>query len=293
MVNQRKAVLYALGAVGLWSTIATAFKIALTHVSPLQLLAFSSFVSFLFFFVIITLRGRIGELAACSMKEYLKSAGLGFLNPFLYYLVLFEAYSRLLGQEALVLNYTWPIVLVLLSVLILRKRINLKTVAALVLSFFGVAVIAGRGSFSSFGFSDPLGIGLAVGSSLVWALFWLFNVKDRREDVLKLCLNFAFGFIYSIIVLAVFGEMKLPVLAGSLAVVYVGLFEMGLTFVLWLSALKLAESTAFVSNLVFLSPFISLFLLHVVLGEELFFSTILGLVIIIAGILIQRYRRSD
>ncbi len=293
MVSQRKAVLYALGAVGLWSTIATAFKIALKHVSPLQLLVFSSFVSFLFFFIIIILRGRIRELTSCSWKEYLKSAGLGFLNPFLYYLVLFEAYSRLLGQEALVLNYTWPIVLVLLSVLILRKRINLKIVAALVLSFFGVFVIAVRGSFSSLIFSDPPGIGLAVGSSLIWALFWLFNVKDSREDVLKLCLNFAFGFIYSIIVLALFGEMKLPVLTGSLAVIYVGLFEMGLTFILWLSALRLAESTALVSNLVFLSPFISLFLLHIVLGEELFFSTILGLVFIIAGILIQRYRRSD
>ncbi len=134
MVNQRKAVLYALGAVGLWSTVATAFKIALVHVNPLQLLVFSSFVSLLVFLIILTLQGRIRELAACSWKEYLKSAGLGFLNPFLYYLVLFEAYSRLLGQEALVLNYTWPIVLVLLSVLILRKRINFKIVAALALS---------------------------------------------------------------------------------------------------------------------------------------------------------------
>ena len=63
---------------------------------------------------------------------------------------------------------------------------------------------------------------------------------------------------------------------------------MGLTFVLWLKALKSANSPAVISNLVFLSPFLSLFLLHFVVGEELSFITFLGLAIIIAGILLQR-----
>lgn len=119
VTDQKKAVLHALGAVALWSTVATAFKIALRHVSPLQLLCYSSLVSLLTLLAILTAQRRLRTLFTCSPTEYAWSAGAGLLNPFLYYMVLFQAYSRLLGQEALVLNYTWPIVLVLLSVVFL------------------------------------------------------------------------------------------------------------------------------------------------------------------------------
>jgi drug/metabolite transporter (DMT)-like permease len=291
VTEQKKAVLYAACAVGLWSTVATAFKIALRYMSPLHLLFLSSFVSFAAFFSILLVRGKLRGLLRCSGRELAKSAGMGFLNPFLYYLVLFQAYSRLLGQEALVLNYTWPIVLVLFSVFLLKQRISLKGMAALLLSFLGVVVIATRGSFASLRFSDPLGMGLALGSSLVWALFWLMNVKDKREAVLKLCLNFFFGTLYSAAALLIFEKLSLPALSGCLAVVYVGLFEMGVTFLLWMQALKLAATTALISNLVFLSPFASLLLLHLIIGEDIFLSTFLGLALIVAGIVLQRYTR--
>jgi len=281
-------VLHALGAVALWSTVATAFKIALRHVSPLQLLCYSSLVSFLALLAILSAQGRLRTLFSCSLAEYAWSAGAGFLNPFLYYLVLFQAYSRLLGQEALVLNYTWPIVLVLLSVFFLKQRLGPAVLAALVLSFAGVLLIATRGSFRSLRFSDPLGVGLALGSSLIWASFWLLNVKDRRDAVLKLCLNFFFGSLCSVAALGILEGFSLPVPAGGAAVAYVGLFEMGITFVLWMRAMKLAASTALIGNLVFLSPFVSLLLLHLIIGERLFASTFVGLALIVAGILLQR-----
>ena len=289
MTEQKKAVLYAVGAVGLWSTVATAFKIALRYVSPLHLLLLSSFVSFAAYFLILLVTGKLPGLFKSSRREIARSAGFGFLNPFLYYLVLFQAYSRLLGQEALVLNYTWPIVLVLLSVFLLKQRISLPGMAALLLSFLGVVVIATRGSFTSLRFSDPLGLGLALGSSLIWGFYWLLNVKDSREAVLKLCLNFLFGTLYSAAALLIFERFSLPKLYGCVSVIYVGLFEMGITFLLWLQALKTTESTALISNLVFLSPFVSLLLLHLVIGEEIFLSTFLGLALIVAGILLQRY----
>ncbi len=75
---------------------------------------------------------------------------------------------------------------------------------------------------------------------------------------------------------------------GWLAVTYVGLFEMGVTFVLWLTALKLTNNTARVSNLIFASPFISLILLANIIGEAIHPSTLIGLVLIIAGLAIQQ-----
>ena len=289
MDGERKAVVYALSAVLFWSTVATAFKIALKHATLFQLLTFSSLVSFLLLTCMLLVRRKFLLLFSFRAKDYARFACLGFLNPFLYYLVLFLAYSRLLGQQALVLNYTWPITLVLLSALMQRKRVGVKTLAALGLSFLGVVLVAlKKGTFA---FSDPLGVGLAVGSSLIWSVFWNLNVRDPREEVVKLALSFFFGSIYSSVLLVFQGGGTFPKLPGIASAVYVGFFEMGLTFVLWLRALQLSSSTPLISNLVFLSPFISLFLLHFIVGEDLAPVTFLGLVLIISGILLQRLGR--
>ncbi|HUV09194.1 MAG TPA: DMT family transporter, partial [Spirochaetia bacterium] len=286
----QRAFLYAGGAIGLWSTVATVFKLTLRYVAPLELVAFSSLVSFLVLLTLLLFQGRMGRLLSSSPREWIASAALGLLNPYLYYVVLFAAYSRLLGQEALVLNYTWPITLVLLSALLLGQPFGARSLAALLMSFAGVVFIATRGRFTDVRFSDPLGTGLAVGSSLIWALFWIYNLKDNREETVKLCLNFFFGSIYSLVtLLAIRGPLALPQ-AGWPGIVYVGFFEMGITFVLWLKAMRLARRAALISNLVFLSPFLSLLFLHLILGEELFLSTLLGLVLIVGGILLQRYR---
>ena len=77
---------------------------------------------------------------------------------------------------------------------------------------------------------------------------------------------------------------------GLLGASYVGLFEMGITFVLWLSALKLSETTAKVGNLIFLSPFLSLIFIHFFVGEDILASTFIGLILIVAGILIQQIK---
>ena len=74
-----------------------------------------------------------------------------------------------------------------------------------------------------------------------------------------------------------------------LAVSYVGVLEMGITFFIWLKALQLAPNAARIGNLIYLTPFISLLFLALVLDEKIFPSTLLGLLIIISGILLQQY----
>jgi drug/metabolite transporter (DMT)-like permease len=78
---------------------------------------------------------------------------------------------------------------------------------------------------------------------------------------------------------------------GLVGAIYVGLFEMGITFVLWLSALKLSENTAKVGNLIFISPFLSLVFIRVFVGEEILMSTLLGLALIITGLIAQQIKR--
>jgi drug/metabolite transporter (DMT)-like permease len=287
MDNQKKAYLYAMMTVLLWATVASAFKITLRFMTFFQMLLWASFVSMAALLVIILLQGKWRLLTASKKGDYLHSAVLGFLNPFLYYLILFKAYSLLPAQEAQPLNWTWPIMLVLLSTVILGQRVRFATVLAILVSFSGVLVISTRGDILGLRFSNPTGALLALSSSLIWALYWLYNVKDNRDDIVKLFLNFSFGFLFTLLAVLLFSEWTRPALPGLLGSIYIGLFEMGITFVFWLKALSLSRTTAQVSHLIYLSPFLSLFVIHFAVGEAIIPSTIIGLALIVAGVIIQ------
>ncbi|MBM3404840.1 MAG: DMT family transporter [Bacteroidetes bacterium] len=94
------------------------------------------------------------DLSTIRRKDILRSMLMGLLNPFLYYLVLFQAYSMLPAQEAVVLNYTWPVLLVLLSIPLLKQKISAFSVPAILISIAGIIVIAWRGSLAGFHFSN-------------------------------------------------------------------------------------------------------------------------------------------
>ena len=284
--------MYAGCAILLWSTVASAFKVSLRYVEVPHMLLYAALVSTVVLLVVAAWQRKLGQAFSCSPKQYLRSAALGFLNPFLYYLVLFEAYDRLPAQEAQPLNYMWPIVVVILSVPLLKQPIGRVSLAGIGVSFFGVLVISTRGDLLGFSLSDPIGTALAVGSAFIWAAFWLSNVRDDRDEVVKLLLSFVFGLAFvSAATLALAGPPPLDPrgIGGS---VYVGMFEMGVTFVLWMRALSLSRTTAQVSNLVYLSPFLSLALISVIVGETILPSSVVGLVFIIGGIVVRRFDRT-
>jgi len=288
MEKQKQAYLYAITAILFWSTMASAFKVSLRHLDFLDLLFFSSIASVLILFLILLVQNKLTLLREYSGMDYLRSVALGFLNPFLYYVVLFKAYSLLPAQEAQPLNYTWSIVLVLLSIPILKQRIGFKSILAILISYFGVLVISTRGDLLGLTLSNPTGVALALGSSVIWASFWIYNVKDKRDDVAKLFLNSLFGFAFISITLMISSKRPMFDFRGLTGATYVGFFEMGVTFVLWLRALRLSRTTAQVSNLIYLSPFVSLVLIHLIVGETIMLSTITGLVFIVAGIILQQ-----
>lgn len=286
--NQKRSFLYALAAVLFWSTIASAFKISLIYLDILPLLFYASITATAALFVYLLLLKKLSLLKTFSKKDYLRSALSGFLNPFLYYVVLVEAYNILRAQEAMTINWVWPITLVFLSIPLLHQKIRLRSILAITISFLGVFIIATQGDILGFRFSKPAGVLLALGSTVIWALFWIYNVRDKRDEAVRLFLNFAFGSVYIFAAMLFFAEKKLPSCNGILGAVYIGLFEMGVTFLVWLRALKSAKTTAHVANLVFLVPFFSLVVIHFVVGEEIFPSTIIGLLFIVGGIILQK-----
>ena len=288
MVDQRKATLYGLSAVLLWSTVATAFKLSLRYLPPAHLLLYAAAVSTVALGALLVVRGRLGAALTALRRDWRPALLLGLLNPFLYYLVLFKAYDLLPAQEAQPLNYTWAMTLALLAVPLLKQRIALRDFAAIAVSYLGVVVISTKGDLFGLHFAEPFGVALALGSTVLWALYWIYNTRSRRDPLAGLFGNFLCGLPFILLWCLLFTDLHLPPLAGLLGAAYVGLFEMGITFVLWQLALDHSENTAKIGNLIFLSPFLSLLFIQLLVGETILASTVVGLGLIVCGQLLQQ-----
>lgn len=288
MTQQQTASIFGLLAVLAWSTVATAFKISLAYLSPAQLVLYASSASLISLLSILMVQSRLKELWPALQKNWRVSLLFGAINPFAYYLILFKAYSLLPAQEAQAINYTWALTMALLAVPFLKQALKRSDIFAAVFCYFGVLIIGTRGDVLQLSFSNVGGVVLALISTLLWAIYWIFNTKDQREPVLGLTLNFAISLPLSLSWCALTGELGAIAWQGLAGAAYIGAFEMGFTFVLWLMAMKLTNSTAKIANLIFLAPFVSLFLIWSILGEAIFPSTVLGLLLILLGLLIQK-----
>lgn len=289
MSGDRQAMLFGLGAVALWSTVATAFKVALAHMSPLALMWLASLVSWALIGVLVARQGLLGQ---ALRRGWRTAAWAGLMNPVAYYLVLFGAYDRLPGQEAMALNYTWALAMAFLAVPLLGQRLTRIDVLAGLIAYGGVWVIATRGAVFDVAFADPLGVGMALASTLLWALYWLLNARDHRPPLVAQWQNFSVGVPVLTVLLLAGPGLQWHGWTALGAGIYVGLFEMGIAFVLWQLAVHRVSRTAKVSNLIFLSPPVSLLLLFLVVGEPILPSTLVGLVLILGGLALQQWQKT-
>lgn len=280
--------IYAISAVLLWSTVATAFKLTLEGLNYAQLLFYASIASTLVLLIFAYNESKEDVINIFKGEELFKNVIHGLFNPFLYYLILFQAYSLLPAQEAQPLNYTWPIMISIFSVIFLGQKLTLRTIIGLVLAFLGVIIIATHGDLLGLSFHNLFGVILAVGSSIIWAAFWTMNLTDKRKSSVKLFAAFLFGSIFTFIYVIVFESFHIPSVGYLFGAIYIGLFEMGITFFLWMKGLQLSVNKAKTSTLAYLSPFISLIFIALILGETILFSSIVGLVFIVGGILYQQ-----
>ena len=292
MYGNRRALLLGLSAVLLWSTVATAFKLALRQLDVFQLLFYASTSSALVLLIALAIRGELGQLWRYLREAPAYFIGMALLNPCAYYLVLLSAYDRLPAQQAQAINYTWAITLSLLAVPLLKQPLKGRDLMAAAGGYLGVLVIATQGDFSGLAFDNAGGVILALLSTVLWALYWIVSAQNRRSATASMCLMFLLSVPVTAALCHWFSALTVPDWQGLAAAVYVGMFEMGVTFMLWAAALRAATRVALVGNLIFLSPFLSLVFIQMILGEQVHPSTLLGLALIVPAALYQQMDRS-
>lgn len=290
MKQTNQAIMYACLAVLSWSTVATAFKKSLEHISHFELVLVSCVTSLVIFAVLLTVLKKWHLVKELSLKEWGYFSLLGLLNPVAYYLVLFKSYDLLPAQVAQPINYAWPIVLVVLLAIFARQPIPAKKYIGMAVSLGGVAMIS-LGGGQALGDRLPVsGLMLAALSALLWASYWVINNmnKDRFDAHLAFFMTFLFGSIY-MAVASVFVGVDLNTVPGLLWGSYVGAFEMGIPFIFFGMAMRKTDNPALINQLTYLSPFMSLFLISMILGEKIVPTTLAGLALIVLGIIYNEY----
>lgn len=272
-----------------WSTVATAFKIALEQLSVFELVFVATATALAIFTVWMCVTRSWSVLRHLSPGVWSRFALLGLVAPVAYYLILFSAYDYLPAQIAQPLNYLWPIILAVLLAVFGHKPIPKAKYLGMVISLAGLVFISVGGKGIT-GTVSVLGIALALGSALLWATYWIINdsLKNEVSEGTSLFLTFLFGMIYCLI-----GSIFVPVSAMSmpalLSGMYIGAFEMGVPFICFGLAIRETDNPALINQMCYLSPFLSLFFISVVLGEPIMPTTIVGLVLIVGGLIYNEY----
>lgn len=289
MHNQTKAFLYAGITVLLWSTVSTAFKLALQEMSPLQLITLSMSISSVFLLIIILVTGEYKGLIQSNKKELLLNLMPGFIL-FIYYIILFIAYERLPAQIAQPINYSWALMLALLSAWILKQKLHLKEFLWLLFAYSGIIVIS-VGGVKHLGAPNILGLACVLISTFLYALYWILSTKTTLSNTNQLFINFVTSAFYGIFILIMTKQGLILSTKTILPALYIALFELTIPFILWGMAMRYSESISRIASLPFLSPFLALFWVNLILKEQIAPTTYVGLTIILIGTYMQQHTR--
>lgn len=286
MQNKTKATLLVLLCVCLWAMIPPAAKIASSSLDNHQFLFYSSLVSFLGLLGATIFYKKTDEIKSYSIKDWSVVSVLGLLGTYVYYLFLYLGYAKAKGLEVLVIQYTWPVSIVLLSVFILKERLSMKKSISVVLGFVGVLIVLTKGNFSDIHIDNLEVILLVFLGATSFALFSVLSKRVHLEPMGVTTLYFLVATIASFCSMIYFSDFVLPSINDSFAILLNGLLLNGFSYLFWLKALKLQEAS-YLAPFVFVTPILSAMYLVVLFDEPIVFAYVIGLACVVVSGLVN------
>lgn len=244
----RRAALLALGAIALWASLAT-LATRLAQVPPFALVG-----------VALTLGGLVG-----LRREGLRAARpavllLGVYGLFAYHLCLFLALRLAPPVEANLVNYLWPLLIVVLSPLLVPgATLRVRHVVGALSGFAGAALLVtgGRLAIPNHGGG---GFALAALAAVIWSTYSLLTKRLGHVPTSAVAVSCLVSGALALGCHALLEPRWWPAAADLPALLFVGLGPMGAAFYLWDRALKDGDPRT-IGTLAYLTPLLSTLLL--------------------------------
>ena len=286
MTNKTKATLLVLVCVALWGLIPVVAKLGQSSLDNHQFLFWSSLVSFVVLTSTTVLKGNYRLIKNVSMRQGLYLAFLGLLGTYFYYLFLYLGYASAVGLEVLVVQYSWPILIVILSLVILRERLSLHGLAAIVLGFIGVSIVLTQGQFDQINVSNPRVILLVAAGAFCFALFSVLSKTIQFDSTLVVSIYFLSASLASLSSMAYFSEFVVPQARDWLPILLNGVLVNGFSYLFWIQALKISNAS-YLAPFTYLAPILSAIYLVLFFDEKITVYYLVGLLCVISGGLIN------
>jgi len=240
----RRAMIAGLGAIVLWGALATLTVLA-GPIPPFQMVAMTFAIGATIGIVRFRWRGREDGIAWTTLLRWpLRVWLLGVGGLFGYHALYFAALQLAPPAEANLVNYLWPLLIVLLAAPLAGERLGWTHLAGALLGFAGVALLAfGRGaSFSGY---YALGYLLALGCAVVWSSYSVLSRRFGETPTDAVAAFCAAAALLSLLCHLLFERTVWPASAGAwLAVMALGLGPAGGAFYLWDHAVKRGDIRA-------------------------------------------------
>lgn len=276
-----QANLLALGAIALWGSLA-ALGVSLSHVPP---------------FLLTGIALLIGSLLALPLSGWdwrqwrvpVSTLAVGVYGLFGFHFLLFIALRHAPPVQANLVNYLWPLGMVVMAPWFLAgKRVTLRHGAAALLGFAGAALAILGGRDESVQAVWAWGYVPALGSAFVWATYSLLTQRVAHFPTAAIG---GFAAVSGVLALLCHFWLETPVdlsLRDWLLMVLLGLGPLGGAFFLWDAALKRGDAQQ-IAVLSFLTPLLSTLVLLALAGQAPSISVVLAaLMIVSAAVVAQR-----
>lgn len=244
--------------------------------------AFSIFMTILF-------QHKVTMIIHYSITDFANFLIMGFLGVFLYTFCLFEAINYLSAHEAFILNYLWPILVVVFSAIFFKETFTAKKLLGIVFSFGGVLVLFTKGNIQTITLDNLMGTIYALIGAIAYALYSVIGKYQEYDKYVSTMFNYLFAAFFTLpFISSSFYLPPFSILQWS-ALLWLGVYANGFAFVFWFQALRYGD-TSYVTNLVYFTPFLSLVYSYFILGEEILITSLVGLCFIVFGIFIQLFK---
>lgn len=270
-----KADLLALGAIVLWASLATLATL-LSEIPPLLLTGIGLVIG-----SVISL--PLSGFRLSTWKVPSRTLLVGIYGLFGYHLMLFVALQTAPAVEANLVNYLWPLLIVLLAPLFTKSlRLTARHTIAAAAGFTGAAIAITSNSQAGLSFEFETGYLFALAAAIIWATYSLLTTRLPAFPTSAIGL---FGLVAGLLAIAAHFALEEPAsISGPdwWLLVVLGLGPLGASFYLWDAALKIGDPRR-IGLLAFLTPLLSTALLVLVSGRTLSWQLVIATALIVSG----------
>lgn len=270
----------------IWGSLSSANKLMMIKIDSYQILFYSFGIAFAALTIINIVNRKIKSVFELRGRD-IALLTLYSIPLFLYNILSTLSVSKIPAMEVSMLSNLNPLMIVLFAVLINKEKINAVKIISILIGMMGVVIIITNGRFISINLTNLAGDLLIIASTIAWALFSSLGKKCRIDISVANYVYIFISFLLSGISMFIFSGFVMPGISVIGGLFWIGLFEFVFSYYLWLRALKVASS-ALIASISFISPFITILFIMLLVGERIAWVQIEGLIVILLGVTVQK-----